>query len=802
MSTIEKSPRLPIDPEFAARYAFPFDTFQLEAMEHVRSSSSVMVAAPTSAGKTVVAEYALWRTLGLGKRAVYTTPIKALSNQKRRDLEAMFPGQVGLLTGDRSENRAAAILVMTTEVLRNMLLEDPDALTEVTCVVFDEVHYLADRERGTIWEESIITCLPHIQLVCLSATIANAEEVADWISQTHRSIALVCHDERPVPLEHYAFTSGALRLIWDARGKRLQRVPQPELRRRKRTIFAQPEDVLAALDKADLLPAIWFAFTRQGVEDDAERCAEARPPVSGVRADAIESSIAWTLSSIPPEDRSLPQISRLISMLRHGVGFHHAGLLPPCKELVEDLFLRGFLDIICATDTLSVGINMPARTVVISNVARPVGGLLTANDFSQLTGRAGRRGIDEQGAVVILPSALHDFERSYAMLTGELEPVRSSFTLRYSTLLSLFEKKGAEDRLAALVRSSLRQFQLYGDAREAEAGLLSLEAKLALLPPIPELDGREEELAEYLEIQSRLTSAERGSARADGRHPGKMDRGRAARRQRARRSEIDGLRRLLRMHPMHRLAHDQAFQTAAGNRIALLMQRNRLVRAIEEARRERDRDAERTARAVSSVLHQLGYVDRRGVTRKAAGLREMVAPGGIVLSEMYHEGLLDELAPAGLAEVLSWFACDVDRRRWNRFQLPGHLRHVRSAADSLFGHISALEEREGIRLAQGPSRWFWGVALAWSGGEPIDAIVPYIESGEGDIVSFLNKTIDLLDQLRSLFAVYGDTKLISRADEASVLLCRGLVAMIRGDSQLSIKLDGQTAPSLEATRSI
>src|SRR5919205_61077 len=237
-------------------------------MDHIRSGRSVMVAAPTSSGKTVVAEYALWRSLQLGSRAIYTTPIKALSNQKRRDLEAFFPGQVGLLTGDRSENPDAPIVVMTTEVLRNMLVENPEALNWVTCVVFDEVHYLADPDRGTVWEEAIITCPRHIQLVCLSATMANAEEIAAWITETHREIALVEHPERPVPLEHYYFTQGKLHVVRDAAGRRRAMFP-----REGPTESPHPADVVRELRRAELLPAIWFAFSRRNVEAAAQLCA-------------------------------------------------------------------------------------------------------------------------------------------------------------------------------------------------------------------------------------------------------------------------------------------------------------------------------------------------------------------------------------------------------------------------------------------------------------------------------------------------------------------------------------------------
>ena len=627
-----------VEPAFLRHYDFPLDDFQVEAIEHFRRGRSVMVAAPTSSGKTVVAEYALWRTLTAQRRAIYTTPIKALSNQKRRDLERFFPGQVGLLTGDRSENRDAAVVVMTTEVLRNMLIEDPRALDGVACVVFDEVHYIADPDRGTIWEESIISCLPGIQLVCLSATMANAEEIAEWIGQTHRPIALVRHDERPVPLEHYSFTGGGLRLLRNVEGKPAQGMPIERKPGRSRFVPADPGEVINALRRADLLPAIWFAFSRQGVEDDARLCADANPPVTGERRDAIEAAIAWTLSSMPREDRDLPQLSNLMGFLRRGVGFHHAGLLPPCKELVEDLFLRGYLSVVCATDTLAVGINMPARTVVISSLSRPVGGLLTANDFSQLTGRAGRRGIDRQGAVVMLPSFRYDFARAYSSVTGPLEPIRSAFNLRYSTLLSLFGKQGAEDRLASLVRSSLRQFQLYREAREAERELDALDAKLSVLPPVAAITGREEELEEYLAIQGQLSATQKARAPLGrGRH----DRHAGKRRRRAGARE-DALRQLMQEHPLHSVAQTPEFHVEAAERISLLLRRNRLLRTIEDSKRERDRDARRTAHAVSTVLRRLGYVDERGLRPKARGLRAMQAAGGIVLSELYHRGDLSD----------------------------------------------------------------------------------------------------------------------------------------------------------------
>jgi superfamily II RNA helicase len=758
----------PVEPAFSHLFNFPFDPFQIEAIEHIREGRSVMVAAPTSSGKTVVADYAMWRAIQDGTRAIYTTPIKALSNQKRYDLEQLFPGKVGLLTGDRSENPDAPIVVMTTEVLRNMLVDDPEALSWVTHVVFDEVHYLADRDRGTVWEEAIITAPQHVQLVCLSATIANAEEIAGWIGQSHREIALVRHDERPVPLEHLYYTQGKLHLVRDENGRRRAMFP-----REGRLESPRPGDVVQAMHQAQLLPAIWFAFSRRAVEEAAQELAPAAPRRSKAQIEEIEAAIAWTLSALPEEDRGLPQLSLLISLLRRGVGFHHAGLLPPLKELVERLFTSGLLSVVCATDTLAVGINMPARTVVISSLDRPFGGNLTPNDFSQLTGRAGRRGIDERGAVVMLPSRYYVFEDAYRDVCAPLEPVMSSFRLRYSTLLSVME--GGEDRLGEIVRSSLRQYQMRAKARRAQE---KLEAMGAGTGTGPEDEGP---IREYLLLQANLANAEKEQKRAKRARSKGMNNIRAQRRLERAREQRESLASVLRQHPAHyrvlELEHHDP------DRVIQLRQMNKLQATIDEAQIECDQEAMDTAAAVRDVLAHLGYVSKRGLTRKAYGLREIVAPSGIVLSEMYERGVFDELGAAEVAEVISWFACDQERRRDNFFRLPRHLIGVRRIAEQMFQRVAATEESEGIDLAQGPSKWFFGVAYAWCRGASVADITKRLDLGEGDIVSLLNKTVDLLDQMVSMLTFYGDGHLLAVCDEARRLLVRGLVAMVRSSAE-------------------
>ncbi len=762
---IQGQQETPVEPAFSHFFPFSFDPFQLEAMSHIRDGRSVMVAAPTSSGKTLVAEYALWRAVTGGSRAIYTTPIKALSNQKRRDLEALFPGKVGLLTGDRSENPDAPIVVMTTEVLRNMLVEDTDALHWTSCVVFDEVHYLADQDRGTVWEESIITCPRHVQLVCLSATIANAEEIASWISETHREIALVRHDERPVPLEHYYFTQGQLHLVRDEWSERRAMFP-----REGRLQAPHPADVLHAMNRANLLPAIWFAFSRAAAEWAAEACVKSAPPPTARQHERIEEQIAWTLDILPSEDRNLPQLSTLIHLLRHGVGFHHAGLLPPLKEMVERLFNDGLMSVVCATDTLAVGINMPARTVVISSLSRPFGGLLTPNDFSQLTGRAGRRGIDERGGVVMLPAKFYAFEEAYRDVSGPLLPVMSAFRLRYSTLLSIME--GREERLENLVQSSLRQYQMKAKARQA--ALQADEIRQAL-----QLNDEDEEqiaLNEYLVLQSELSLAEKEQKRARNARA-KVKNSQTTRRYERARDERERLVREVRGHRAHGTAIVTEREDPA--RLNALRRLHSLQGIIRQAERESDQEASETAAAVRAVLSRLGYVGTKGLARKARGLREVVAPSGIVLSELYESGAFDRLGPEELAEAVSWFASDARRRRDNGYRLSRNLARLRRQAVDTYTKIAAMEETEGIELAQGPSPWFYGVAYAWCHGDSIEDITTRIEMGEGDVVGVLNKTVDLLDQLESMLIQYGDHRLIATSSDARRLLVRGLVAMVR-----------------------
>ncbi|HEX2280217.1 MAG TPA: DEAD/DEAH box helicase, partial [Thermomicrobiales bacterium] len=478
------------------------DPFQRQAIQTLLSGDSVMVAAPTGTGKTVVAEFGVWEAFKRTGRVIYTTPIKALSNQKYRDLRAIYGNEVGLLTGDVSENRDARVVIMTTEVLRNMLLQTPWDLDDVDTVIFDEIHYLADPERGTTWEESIILCPDHVQLICLSATINNADEIAAWISRTHRPIRLITHMERAVPLALHYFIDGKLNLVVDHTGAKVRDFPHTggELRRQvARGGFAkrraerstpemdepQPREIVDALAAKDMLPAIYFLFSRNDCQAFAERLAVMRPNlVTERQVGLIDQTIEAILAGMRPEDRKLQQVQTMISLARKGIGFHHAGLLPILKQLVEVLFTRGLMEVVFATDTLALGINMPARTVVVGRMSKWDGRqkrTLIPNEFQQMAGRAGRRGMDAFGHVVILYSPWIPFNEMLEVATGPLLPVQSAFAIRYNTVLNLWDPPQG-DRVRQMLQRSLAQYQANQRTRLIEHDILEVEADLHGIP--------------------------------------------------------------------------------------------------------------------------------------------------------------------------------------------------------------------------------------------------------------------------------------------------------------------------------
>src|SRR5215469_7739366 len=422
-------------PEFTSfreLYDFDFDLFQVAACGALTAGDGVLVAAPTGSGKTVVGEYAVHLALKQGRKCFYTTPIKALSNQKYNDLVRRYDADtVGLLTGDNSVNGSAPVVVMTTEVLRNMLYAGSSTLRGLGYVVLDEVHYLADRARGAVWEEVIIHLPESVRVVALSATVSNAEEFGAWLSQVRGAeeagggTEVIVDEHRPVPLWQHMLAG---RRLYDLFTDDEHHQVNPELTRlaqRDRDAYRSPStrpgrggkrvrrpappyrpEVIDRLDAAGLLPAITFIFSRAGCDAAVQQCLAA-----GLRlttpdeAEVIESVAARRTADIPEEDLAVLGYHDWVTGLRRGIAAHHAGMLPTFKEVVEELFTAGLVRVVFATETLALGVNMPARTVVIERLDKWNGEThapLTPGEYTQLTGRAGRRGIDVEGHAVVL----------------------------------------------------------------------------------------------------------------------------------------------------------------------------------------------------------------------------------------------------------------------------------------------------------------------------------------------------------------------------------------------------------------
>jgi ATP-dependent RNA helicase HelY len=473
---------------FRQLYAFDFDPFQVRACQALEAGKGVLVAAPTGSGKTVVGEFAVHLALEVGGKCFYTTPIKALSNQKYVELVNRYgTDQVGLLTGDNTINGEAPIVVMTTEVLRNMLYAGSPTLLGLAYVVMDEVHYLADPFRGATWEEVIIHLPESVQVVSLSATVSNAEEFGEWLATVRGDTEIVVEERRPVPLYQHVMVGRRLYDLFadtghpDGRAKvnpelervvrdhwrfarRDQRGPRRGRQPRGSRIAYTPTrpQVARKLAAEGLLPAIMFIFSRQGCDTAVLQCLyEGVRLTTPAEAAEIRDFVEERCADLPEEDLDVLGYAEWLEGLERGVAAHHAGMLPTFKEVVEHLFARGLVKLVFATETLALGINMPARSVVLERLVKWNGqthAQITPGEYTQLTGRAGRRGIDVEGHGVVLWQPDLDPTAVAGLASTRTYPLRSSFRPSYNMAVNLVRQFG-RDRARELLESSFAQFQ-------------------------------------------------------------------------------------------------------------------------------------------------------------------------------------------------------------------------------------------------------------------------------------------------------------------------------------------------------
>lgn len=497
----------------AMTFPYELDTFQKDSIDVLENGGSVLVSAHTSAGKTTVALYAIAKALREKKRVIYTSPIKALSNQKFREFSEKYES-VGLMTGDTTINSQSDCLVMTTEILRSMLYRGTEMLREVGCVIFDEVHYMRDKSRGVVWEETISLLPEGCQYVFLSATIPNAREFADWVESIHPGTTVhVMHtDYRPVPLQHYLYPAGAdgIFLVVDEKSKfrednfskaisamggksgdsesgggapgssgvGAQQGKGRERRGRGGSSSGSIKEIIKLVMDCNMSPAIVFSFAKATCERNAMDISQLN--FNSTEEDALVSEVFHNaMESLPEDDRKLPAIQNILPLLKRGVGIHHSGLLPILKEVVEILFQAGLLKVLFSTETFSMGLNMPARTVVFTDVKKFDGTdrrYLTGGEYIQMSGRAGRRGLDRVGVVIAMIESEVEPDKLKTLMGGGADVLYSSFHLTYNMVLNLLRVEDVDPEF--MMKRSFAQFQRLKNRPGVEEKLQVLQSSI------------------------------------------------------------------------------------------------------------------------------------------------------------------------------------------------------------------------------------------------------------------------------------------------------------------------------------
>ncbi|HEY9684184.1 MAG TPA: DEAD/DEAH box helicase [Oculatellaceae cyanobacterium] len=740
-------------------FSFKLDDFQLEAIAHLENNRSVVVCAPTGSGKTVIAEYAVEMALRSNKRCFYTTPLKALSNQKLHDLRLKYgEDKVGLLTGDISINREAPIVVMTTEVFRNMLygtiLGDVSKnLRNVAFVVLDECHYMNDAERGTVWEESIIYAPRDIQLVALSATVANAEELTTWIDETHGPTGLVTSDYRPVPLRFYYFGDRHIypllspgrqvnTLLKNRFGVKRGALHKDRKRRNIPALGAHPADMLAVLSGRNMLPAIYFLFSRRGCEEAMKKAKGI--PLLNTQEQAELRDIVTHYVADHPNLQNHPHLPYLFE----GMSVHHAGMLPSWKAMVEKLFQRGLLKVVFATETLAAGINMPARTTVISSIYKRADEghrELYASEFLQMSGRAGRRGMDEVGHVVVAHHPFEPVEDAAKLAVAPPDPLSSRFTPSYGMVLNLLERHTVEDA-RDLIERSFGQFLVNQQLEPLYEQNLLWQRELERLrqPLCPAEIGDLPLYAKRLEAirakHKQLKQIERGLK------PHEQKRGGEPSAQQALdnvHSDINAM--LAEAYAMP--CHGCPVQKPCSKQTERVRQLEKRIKEFDRRISKETTKYWRTFEALSNILRIKGHLDSNKPTalgRMTTGIR---GTNELFLSEVAISGVLERLTPAELAAVITSLVTeegrvnDAVRTRVNP-QVDLALGEIHKIGRNLW----RLQRDFDIDIPIEFSPTFAGLTEMWANGAVWDDIRMATTFDEGDVVRALRRTLDLIRQ--------------------------------------------------------
>ena len=741
--------------EFLGRYPFSMDDFQIQGCQALENGKSVLVAAPTGAGKTIVGEFAAFLAMESGKKCFYTTPIKALSNQKFQDLSAMFgESNVGLLTGDTSINSEAPIVIMTTEVLRNMIYSASSTLTDLRYVVMDEVHYLADRFRGAVWEEILIHLPESIQVAALSATVSNAEEFGDWLQTVRGEMQVIVSESRPVPLYQHVLFGNRLLDLFSSSTKvnpEILRLEKESLRA-VRTKYGNSggkknwrdssqitstikalgrAEVIEKLDREGLLPAITFIFSRAQCDNAVKQCLAAGLRLTNAEERSqIREVISEKTKSLPEDDLIVLGFHEWVDSLERGIASHHAGLLPAFKECVEELFQRGLIKAVFATETLALGINMPARTVVLEKLTKWNGEShvsVTPGEYTQLTGRAGRRGIDIEGNAVILWNKDIDSASAAGLASTRTYPLKSSFKPTYNMTINLISQFGAA-RARTSLESSFAQFQ----ADKAVVGLARQIKRNndAISELEEEISCHLGDFVEYAQIRFEIKELERGLS---------------TKRRKAREFEeekIADARKALRNHSCHGCSDRETHARIAERADRLRRENSGLSARVAN----RTHVIARRFDLIKVMLEKFGYLNNDVITANGKLLSKIYGETDILIAEMIRREAFGQLTAAELVSIVSVFV--YESRKDAPPKLPrGQVEEVLSDLVKVWIEINDLEVDLGLEPIREPDAGFCWASYRWASGHSLTAILKGTELTVGDFVRSMKQIIDLLRQI-------------------------------------------------------
>ena len=758
--------KYPKTKKFADTFPFELDPFQIEACHALENGKGVLVAAPTGAGKTIVGEFAVDLVINSGGKCFYTTPIKALSNQKFSELSDKYgESKVGLLTGDTSINSEAQIVVMTTEVLRNMIYSNSSTINDLKYVVMDEVHYLADKFRGAVWEEILIHLSEAVQVISLSATVSNAEEFGEWLQTVRGDTEVIVSEIRPVPLyQHVLFGNRLVDLFGENHklNPELTRLERDSYRQVRGTWREKPKgpksltrsEVIEKLDREGLLPAITFIFSRNNCDAAVRQCLAAGIRLTNSQErSSIREVVAKNIKSLAEEDLVVLGYYEWADALERGVAAHHAGLLPAFKVTVEELFQRGLVKAVFATETLALGINMPARTVVLEKLSKWNGEghvAISPGEYTQLTGRAGRRGIDIEGNAVILWGNELDSTSVGGLASTRTYPLKSSFKPTYNMSINLISQFGS-DKARTSLESSLAQFQ----ADKAVVGLAKQIRKNESARDSLFIEAKcdKGDFIEYSQLRGQIKKLESDSKRSK-RKRAEID------------DEIASIRKRMKNHICHSCPDRENHSRFAER--ALRLQRE--IDGLTERINSRTNVIAKRFDRIKIILDKFGYIDNDQITKPGKMLAKIYGETDLLIAESIRADLFSNLSATDLVSVIS--SCIYESRNDEAAKIPrGEIQTALSGISKIYGRIHSAETDLNLEPMRAPDFGFCWASHKWASGNSLTSVLKGNDLTVGDFVRSMKQIIDLLRQLR-----VAAPHLQSVIDQALTKVDRGVIA--------------------------